>query len=206
MDKYVFGVDIDEVLRTLLPRMVKLYNKHFNDNMKVEDVFDYNVELCFSTIKMKTGISAKEWFFSIHGKELFRDAPVIKGAKEALETLRRYGDVIIITRQFGKKNKQYALDWLDKHDMPYDGICFVDDKSIIKCDYLIDDNIDNFLNCDVRHAIVITAPYNKGKDAYREVKSISKCKDVDRYGSILEFAQEFAYNFNKGDLAAITNR
>ena len=191
LKNYVFGVDVDEVLRTLLPRMVKLYNKHFNDNMKVDDVFDYNVELCFPTIKMKTGISAKEWFFTLHGKELFRDAPAIKGAKEALEILREYGDVIIITRQFGRKNKQYALEWLDKHGIPYDGICFVDDKSVVNCDYLIDDNVDNFKRANVLGAVLITAPYNKSKASLNQIHSICDASFVYRFNSIADFAKKF---------------
>jgi 5'(3')-deoxyribonucleotidase len=191
MEKYSFGVDIDEVLRALLSQMVKLYNKHFGGNMKIDDVFDYNVEICFSAIKEKTGISAKEWFFTLHGKELFRDAPMIKGAKEALEILREYGDVIIITRQFGIENKRYALEWLDKHGIPYDSICFVDDKSVVKCDYLIDDNVDNFKGCNIHGAILITAPYNKSeKDVYR-LHTICNAGCFQRFDSILDFANDF---------------
>ena len=185
-----FGVDIDEVLRALLPSMVKIYNTGFHTNLTVDDVKDYDVETSFPLTK-NLSISAKDYFFKCHARELFLETPVIKGAREALKILSDYGEVVIITRQFGTENKIYALEWLEKFKMPYDGICFVNDKSVIKCDYLIDDNVDNFKHCDVKGAVLITAPYNKSeKDVYR-LRTICNAGCFLRFDSILEFAYDF---------------
>lgn len=186
-----FGVDIDEVLRALLPSMVKIYNERFHVNLAIEDVKEYDVEKSFPLIKERLSISPKQWFFHNHARELFFKTPAIKGAREALKILSDYGEVIIITRQFGTENKIYALEWLEKFKMPYDGICFVNDKSVIKCDYLIDDNVDNFKHCDIKGAVLITAPYNKSEEDVYRLHTICNAGCFQRFDSILEFAYDF---------------
>ena len=53
-----FGIDCDEVLRSLLDGMVTLYNENFNENLDREDVKDFNVEISFPKIKEETGETA----------------------------------------------------------------------------------------------------------------------------------------------------
>ena len=61
MEKEVtFGIDIDEVIRALVPHMLALYNREFNDNMKLEDVKDYVVDNAFPKIMERTGESASK--------------------------------------------------------------------------------------------------------------------------------------------------
>lgn len=95
-----FGVDIDEVLRSLVPGMVRLYNEEFGENMSIDDVKDFVVDNSFPKIMERTGESASKWFFQDHGKELFLESDEIKGSKEALDTLRKYGKVILTGDKF----------------------------------------------------------------------------------------------------------
>ena len=193
--KVTFGIDVDEVIRECLPRLVELYNREFHDNKTVDDVTDYDVEKIFPLIREKTGMSACEWFFQVHGYDVFMDTEPIKGAKEALDILHMYGNIVIITKQQGIPNKIYVIEWLMVHGIPYDDICFVTDKSIIKCDYFIDDHIDNFAGVKARDGILISAPYNKtfgsnGEDlALERIKNISNCTFVRRFDNIFEFVK-----------------
>jgi hypothetical protein len=66
-----FGIDCDEVLRSLLNGMVSLYNEKFGENMTRDEVRDFNVEVSFPKIKEMTGKTSAEWFFQEHGQELF---------------------------------------------------------------------------------------------------------------------------------------
>lgn len=182
-----FGIDIDEVLRALIPGMLKLYNEEFGVSMCMEDVKDFVVDNSFPKVMETTGESASKWFFQDHGHELFYFSEGIKGAKEALDTLKKYGKVIIISYQKSVANKIDTLRWLESHGMEYDGICFVKDKSVVHTDWMVDDNDWNFIGSNATFGALINAPYNKDTDI-AELKEKSNCLDIRRYGSLSEFA------------------
>lgn len=182
-----FGVDIDEVLRALIPGMLRLYNEEFGDSLCMEDVKDFVVDNSFPKVMEKTGESASKWFFQDHGHELFYRSEEIKGAKEALDTLKKYGKVIIISYQKSVANKIDTLRWLESHEMEYDGICFVKDKSVVHTDWMVDDNDWNFIGSNATFGALINAPYNEDTDI-TELKKKSNCLDIRRYGSLSEFA------------------
>lgn len=190
-----FGIDIDEVLRHLLSRMVKLYNDNFNQNMTVDDVKDFVVDNSFPVIQETVGYSASRWFFQEHGKELFRLSKPMGDVSDYISHLRKFGKVIIISYQKSYTNKIDTLWWLDKHEVEYDGICFVKDKTIIHTDYLVDDNDWNFENSHADHAVLITAPYNKDKNL-DDILSKSNCKDIMRFDSLEEFVKHIEDKFN----------
>ena len=182
-----FGIDIDEVLRSLIPGMVELYNHYYDGAMEVEDVKDFNVDLSFPAIKERTGESASKWFFQEHGHELFYNSPAIKGAVGALNRLKKLGNKIyIISYQKTLANKLDTLSWLQKYEIEYDGICFVKDKTLVHLDYLIDDNDWNFIKCNCTHGVLINAPYNKNV-SIELVHKVSNCKTMERYNSLKEF-------------------
>lgn len=192
-----FGIDIDECLRHLLSRMVKLYNENFHQNMTVDDAKDYVVENSFPAIAM-TGQSASKWFFQDHGKELFRLSKPIGDVSDYISRLRKYGKVILISYQKSYTNKIDILWWLDKHEVEYDGICFVKDKSIVHTDYLCDDNSWNFGNSNTEHAILITAPYNK-EDNLDDILATSNCKDIQRFDTLEQFVEYIETKFENNE-------
>ncbi|MBP5721969.1 MAG: hypothetical protein J6X18_00085 [Bacteroidales bacterium] len=192
-----FGVDIDEVLRSLIPGMVRLYNEEFGENMSIDDVKDFVVDNSFPKIMERTGESASKWFFQDHGKELFLESDEIKGSKEALDTLRKYGKVIIISYQKSLANKIDTLQWLSEHGMEYDGICFVKDKSVVHVDWLIDDNDWNFIGTSCVFGALINAPYNEGVDVNSLAeKGGPSCAYIKRYNSLLDFSREAEFIYS----------
>lgn len=190
-----FGIDVDEVLRSLCSEMIKLYNKEFDDTIEMDNLKDFNVDISFPKIKKKTGESASKWFFQEHGHELFYESPALKGAPEAVKKLREMGHkVYIISYQKSFHNKLDTLRWLEKYEIEYDGICFVKDKTIVHLDYLIDDNDWNFIKCNCKHGVLITAPYNKDI-SLKLVHKVSNCETIERSNSLFEFVNNLAPNF-----------
>ena len=187
--KYRFAVDVDDVLRSLLCNMVLLYNEEFGEALTCEDVDDYSVEKSFPKVVEKYG-NATEWFFKLNAEKLFRESEPIEGAVEAINRLGKYGDVYIVTKQHGLLNKIYALEWLEKAGIRYNAVCFVEDKSIIQCDYLIDDYHENFRGMKCSTGVVINAPYNEDvSDDY--LREISECEQFRRFDSIADFVEFF---------------
>lgn len=181
------GIDIDEVLRALLPEMVRLYNEEFNESLTVDDVKAFDVDISFPKVKERTGESASKWFFQEHGRELFYDSQMIKGAKEAVDHLRKFAKVYIISYQKTLQNKLDTLNWLLKNDIEYDGICFLKDKTLVHLDVLIDDNDWNFIGCNCDTGVLIRAPYNKDIPLSKILDS-SNCKHLICCDSLEQYA------------------
>ena len=107
--KMTFAIDCDEVLRSLLSNMISLYNREFNENIEYDDVKDFVVDVSFPKIQETTGITASQWFFQDHSTELFMESEALPKVKEAIEILKEFGDVIIVTYQKTYKNKIETL-------------------------------------------------------------------------------------------------
>ena len=191
-----FGIDCDEVLRSLLDGMVTLYNKNFGESMTMDDVKDFDVDVSFPKVMELTGETASKWFFQEHSEELFLHSPAISGATQAIKTLQKYGQVIIVSYQKSFKNKMDTLYWLKGHGINPDGICFVKNKTLLHLDYLVDDNPFNFWGCNVKCGILIDAPYNKDVNI-NELMDKSNCKKMYRFDSLEHFANWCVYHLEK---------
>ena len=191
--KIVFGIDCDEVLRSLLQNMVDLYNYHFKQNLSKDDVKDFKVEVSFPRITEKTGCTASHWFFQKHGHELFYKSGAFPKIRENIETLQKYGEVVIITYQKSYNNKIDTLRWLDKNGIRPDGICFLKDKTVVHCDWFIDDNTWNFIGCNAEHGVIIDAPYNRDIPV-QDVMYQSNCRYMHKFNSLDEFVEWFVKN------------
>ena len=188
-----FAIDCDEVLRALLDNMVALYNENFGENVKREDVKDFNVEVSFPKIQEETGSTASEWFFQQHGSELFTKSPALPGIIGSIDTLKEYGHVIIVTYQKSLQNKIDTLNWLADNGIAPDGICFLKNKTLLHTDYLIDDNHWNFIGSNATHGILITAPYNQEINTVELIKE-SNCQTLTRFSSLEDFTNWYVNN------------
>ena len=115
----------------------------------------------FPDIFEKTGIPASKWFFDIHSRDIFFDNIPFPGTSWAFETLQRYGDVTVLSYQDTYENKRDTLEFLHREGLDTANVCFLNDKSRLDCDIMIDDNPKYFKNCKAKVCVLITAPYNK---------------------------------------------
>lgn len=188
-----FGIDCDEVLRSLLDGMVSLYNENFGENMTRDEVKDFNVDVSFPKVMECTGETASKWFFQEHGTELFVNSPALPGIKASIDALRDVGHVIIVTYQKSHQNRLDTLNWLANNGIEADGICFLKNKTLLHLDYLIDDNHWNFIGSNVKHGILITAPYNVDIDTADLIKE-TNCQTLTRFESLEDFATWYVNN------------
>jgi 5'(3')-deoxyribonucleotidase len=65
------------------------------------------------------------------------------------------------------------------------------DKTLLHTDYLIDDNDWNFKNTNVKHAVLIDAPYNKDINLYDIIDNEDKLLTIERHSSLLGFYNDF---------------
>ena len=184
------AVDCDEVLRCTVSRMLELYNKEFNASMKKEDVKNFDVDIMFPDIFEKTGIPASKWFFDIHSRDIFFDNIPFPGTSWAFETLQRYGDVTVLSYQDTYENKRDTLEFLHREGLDTANVCFLNDKSRLDCDIMIDDNPKYFKNCKAKVCVLITAPYNKDVNL-NDILESCDCEKVLRFESFFDFVKYF---------------
>lgn len=187
--RFRFLVDVDDVLRDLVPSMVELYNLEFGASLNYEDVKDYNLDVSFPLVSDSCKCETHHWFFDRHGHKLFFESRPVHGAVSAIDKLREYGTIHIVTRQNSLKNKLDTLKWLSFNNIIYDSVSFVNDKSVVFCDFFIDDYHENFVGCGSEGAVgvLIDAPYNRNVDL-EELRKRTFFKKIVRVGSILDFA------------------
>lgn len=184
------GIDVDEVLRSTLPEMVRLYNENFGQNLTVDDVKDFDVSISFPEIEKQTGINAAEWFFDIHGTDLFYNSKPIGDVADITRRLSYFGRITIVTWQKSLQNKIDTLNWLKRYNVYYDDICFIKHKHLLKLDYMIDDNHKNFFGSHSNVGVLIDAPYNSGVDTHI-LKTQSHCDYICRFRSLDDFVKDW---------------
>lgn len=184
------AIDVDGVLRDNLWTMVDIYNKEFERQMEIDDVKEFKTELSFPLIEKELGIRASDFFFSLHAKEIFLDAPPYWHVKDDIERLKECADVIIVTYQKGYTNKRYTLEWLEKNGIEPNGICFLRDKTLVHCDALIDDNDWNFLGTHVGTSVLVTQPYNENI-VLDDLLLKTNSKKVVRVDSLNDFTEKY---------------
>lgn len=162
----IIKIDVDGVIRDMFTVMCKIYNEDFKENITVDDIFDYDVDKVFIKVKEAWGISAAEYFFKMHSRELFLLSKPYDNVKMAISKLKNAGHKIVIaTWQFTLSNKLNTLYFLSLNDIPYDDICFTRDKWLIKSDWIIDDNPEFICNeKEKAKKILVNMPYNKDID------------------------------------------
>lgn len=177
----VLKIDMDGVIRDIIPVMLKIYNERFDENLVAEDIKGYNVNTTFAKFIHDDGKLASDVFFVDHCKDIFLDSKAFNGVKESIDMLHRAGHkVVICTWQITYEAKQYTLEFLKNNDIYYDDICFTKDKDMIKSDVIVDDNPEFLSKDQSDKKICITAPYN------RELSSEFECYD-SLYSFVLRF-------------------
>jgi 5'(3')-deoxyribonucleotidase len=83
-------------------------------------------------------------------RDLFRAVPPVPGASLALRRLRTLHGIrirIITHRLYFKHFHRHAvsqtIEWLDRHDFPYDDLCSIEDKTAVKANLYIEDSPSN---------------------------------------------------------------
>ena len=184
------AIDVDGVLRNNLGIMVHLYNKEFDQKMKISDVKEFMVEKSFPLIPERLGMKSSEYFFNLHAKEIFLDAPAYPGVKECIDKLKETADVIIVTYQKDYTNKRYTLEWLEKNGIEPNGICFLRDKTLVHANVLVDDNDWNFIGTHCHTSILVTQPYNKKVSPVQFISQTNSTQMM-RVSSLQEFTDKY---------------
>lgn len=150
--------DVDGVLNDLVEKTLELYNSRYNKNIQISEITTYNFFECLSYEDAQGIISLfKE-------KSLWDSLKPLAGAQNAIKQLIKREHQVYLATATDPINFEWKIEWLKQYFpfIPSDNVIRIMDKSLLKCDVLIDDNLDNLINvfCD---RIVLNQPWNQSQ-------------------------------------------
>lgn len=164
MSKKVIAVDQDYVLAKLIEKWLKTYNVIFEDNLKPEDITEWNIS---KFVKEE----ARPYMNNILNLDKFyRDLDVVEDSQRVLEKLSKKYEIIIVTDPYTRMSFKSKYEWLQEK-FPFihpKNFVFTGNKSIINADYLIDDGFHN-LEGFKGYGLLFDAPYNREETRFFRV-------------------------------------
>ncbi|GMA60423.1 5'-3'-deoxyribonucleotidase [Alicyclobacillus fastidiosus] len=166
------AIDMDEVIADIVDKHLQLYNRDFNDNITLIDLHGKKLRELRPHLNNEINNYLVEPTF-------FRDLKVIEGSQDVIRELSEHFEVFITTAAMEVPTSFTAkYEWLKQHfpflsDMNF---VFCGDKSIIRADYLIDDNVRHFKRfCG--QGLLFTAPHNIHETGYTRVNNWKEVRD-----------------------------
>ena len=160
-------VDMDEVMADALGEHLSRYNQHFNEQITVEDLHGKWLWEVVSSDRHEV-LEA-----TLRSEDFFEALAVMPESQRVLGRLQMNYEVFIATAAMEVPSSFHQkYRWLAKHFpfIPASHIVYCGDKSILRADYLIDDNprqLQRFLGT----GILYDAPHNAAVTGFRRVKS-----------------------------------
>jgi 5'(3')-deoxyribonucleotidase len=143
----ILGIDLDGVCADFYAAMRQIAAEYFErDIEELTTAPSYGLQ--------EWGVEGKIQYESLHRfavlqRDLFRNAPLIPGARKYLRMLSYEGARIrIITHRLylyflHRVSVEQTVEWLDYHAIPYWDLCFMRDKEQVGADIYLDDSPDN---------------------------------------------------------------
>lgn len=194
MKPFIVGLDVDDVLAELVEEWVRRYNAKYQDNVRREEITDWDV-----TIRMNK--APKDEVYGLLGAgDFYHSVRPTKGSVEAVRKLRErtWPDgtpmyrIIFVTSCLSFDSASQKFEWLVRHGFfgrregaltwearaEYMKDYFpVKDKSLVRTDLLVDDNIDNVSSAPGM-AFLMNQPHNKGRKVPPHVVRVNDMNTV----------------------------
>lgn len=136
------GVDSDGVLADFDKSLIDGYNEAFGTDLKYKQITHWDA------FEELTGWTHKQWWDWVvkDHPRIFLDAPPLPGALAGMQALRARGHELCIITAKPNWAAAHMVEWLHKHDIPYDELHITSKKSYVECDVYVDDGPHNLID------------------------------------------------------------
>ena len=159
------AVDMDEVMADALAEHLLRYNRDHNDNLTLADLQGKKL---WDVVSIERHNALEAYFRS---EDFFESLAVMPEAQRVMRLLQQRYELYIATAAMEVPTSFHQkFRWLERHFpfIPPSHIVYCGDKSIIRADYLIDDN-PRQLRRFQGEGIIFTSPHNIAVKGYRRV-------------------------------------
>lgn len=160
----IWAIDVDDVTCDLMTEWLSRYNKDYDDNLKKENITDWDIS---RFVKPECG---KKIYKYVEDPSIYDHCKPIEGSLNAINQLRKAGRAIFVTSwNIGIAGRKYT--WLKDHGYidSIDDYFEAHDKNMIKFDILIDDGFHNFKS--KYSGLLFSQPWNMKLDHYRRINN-----------------------------------
>lgn len=192
MKKPIVVLDADDVLLDLMPLWLSVINEKYGTSATVQDVTAWDMRKVFPSLT----------FDQIHDPlvtpEFWEAIRPVQGAVDGVRKLIDAGCLVYICTATNYKNIPYKFAALSRlfPMIPTDRIIVAKNKSLMSCDFMVDDAVHNLCGMDMKHKILFDAPYNQsGFDSDGHTKF-----RVTDWSEIVEIILGIAYGKIPGDM------
>ena len=140
MTGYRLGIDLDGVVADFNAGWMGRYNEEYSTSLTPEQVQTWNAMLDLTHFDTEQEFWV--WARNDGGPGLFRDLPLLDGAKDALDRLARNHDIVIITTKPEWAGPE-TLQWLGDNEIPTREVHITYRKWTVDCDIYLDDGPHN---------------------------------------------------------------
>lgn len=167
--------DIDNCLNDLIAKAVTLYNDRNNKDIQLSDITTYDLADCLPEDDADGIIKL------FQEKELWDSLKPLPGAQDGLKKIIKQGHRVILATATDPINFMWKIEWLQKWFpfIPSENVIRIMDKSLIRCDVIIDDCLDN-LTSNIAERICIDCVWNKSahKDYAYDIHRVFKWNEI----------------------------
>ena len=169
-------VDMDEVMADTLAEHLRRYNQAFDEDVTIED-------LAGKGLWEVTPVDRQQQLRAfLDAEDFFEVLDVIPGAQDVLKDLAARFEIFIATQAMAVPNSlgpKYR--WLQRHFpfIPPTHYVFCGNKSILRADFLIDDQSRNLLRFEGQ-GLLYTAPHNLTASGFFRVNNWPEVADYFR--------------------------
>jgi 5'-nucleotidase len=149
-------VDMDEVMADTLAEHLRRYNQTFDEEVTTEDLAGkglWEITPLDRQLQLRAFLDAEDFF---------EDLALMPDAQEVLKDLAKRFEIFIATQAMAVPNSLGSkYRWLQRHFsfIPATHYVFCGDKSILRADYLVDDQPKN-LQLFEGQGLLYSAPHN----------------------------------------------
>lgn len=165
----IIAIDFDETLFPTLQKVISVYNKQNNESLMLEQITDYNLYKCLDS---NTADKLLKLFCN---KEIYNNLQPFDNATRIIQSLIDDGNEIYIATSTDTKNIVWQEQLLQKYFpfIPKENLIRIYNKKLLKCDVLIEDNLDQLIKHKLCHRVVLDKPYNRNVDDF--IYDIHRC-------------------------------
>lgn len=168
----IICVDWDCVLNNLMDKVLEIYNAQSGKNIQMSELISYNFYDCLP----KEDADGIVRLFK--NKAMWDSLTPIQGSRDGLQKLLDEGHKLYVVTATATENWPWKISWFKKH-FPFfniDNVIRMMDKSLFKCDVMIEDCYDQLIKNKLCHKVILDYPWNhdEPKDW---VHSTYRCKN-----------------------------
>ena len=168
------AVDMDEVMADAVGEHLQRYNREFNEKITVADL---RGKWIWDVVQHERHAALEA---HLRSEDFFAVLEVLPNAVRVMQALTERYEVFIASAAMEVPTSfTPKYEWLKRHFpfIPASHVVFCGDKSVIKADYLIDDN-PRQLRRFTGEGILFSAPHNCNVSGFRRVKDWLEVEDL----------------------------